>query len=287
MPLGSRDVSSLGTVFPSVCTVPRDTDAGGRTFHGGGVILRTIRRATLGGLLIALAAGGSATPATAQSADFLFERPGVTLGLRVGYAVPRAGSEIFDFTSEQLTIDKSDFNGVAVAGELAIRTSDRIDVAVGLGVETSDTRSEFREFVDTDNLPIEQDTRFTRVPLTVGVKAYLTERGRRISDLAWIPRKWAPYVGGGLGYIWYRFEQTGDFVDVDTLDIFFDEFDSSAGSPLAYATAGVDYAVGPKWFVTLEGRYSWASAEMGRDFVGFEDIDLTGLRAALGISVRI
>ncbi len=224
--------------------------------------------------------------AAAQRADFLFKRPSVTLGLRAGYALPSAGSEIFDFTRRELTLDKSDFNAFYFGGEVGVRVSERFDVAAGLGFEKSDARSEFRDWVDDDNLPIEQDTRFTRVPLTVGAKAYLTERGRRISRFAWIPNRVVPYVGAGVGVVWYRFEQVGDFVDFETLEIFFDDFESRGSSPLAYAAAGVDISLGPRWLLNGEARYSWASAEMGRDFVGFDDIDLNGFRAMLGFGLR-
>ncbi|MFV1985971.1 MAG: hypothetical protein ACC682_01710 [Gemmatimonadota bacterium] len=235
----------------------------------------------------ALLAGVVLTGAVAaQAPDFLFKRPTVTLGVKVGYAVPRANSEIFDFTREQLTVDKSDFNAWSLAGELGVRATDRIDVALGVGGEWSSTRSEFREFVGTDDLPIEQDTRLTRVPVTLGVKAYLLGRGRRISELAWIPSKWAPYVGGGGGFAWYRFQQVGEFVDFDTLDIFFDDFESMGVAPLAYLTAGMDFSLGPRWFLNGETRYSWASAGMDRDFVDFDDIDLAGFRGTVGMSVR-
>lgn len=225
--------------------------------------------------------------ATAQGTDFLFKRPTVTVGVRLGYAFPRAGSEVFDFTREQLTVDKRDFNGLSAAGEVTVRATDRLDAALNLGVEWSNTRSEFRDWVDDNDLPIEQDTRFTRVPVTLGVKVYLLERGRRISQLAWVPKKWAPYLGAGAGIVWYRFEQIGDFVDFDTLEIFFDDFESRGSSPVAYLAGGLDFSLGPRWLVNGEARYSWASAEMGRDFVGFDKIDLTGFKAMLGFSVRL
>lgn len=228
-----------------------------------------------------------AAPTAAQDADFLFKRPTVTLGLRIGYAVPSANSEVFDFTRQELTVDKSDFSAPFIGGELDIHLTERFDIAVGLGVGRSETRSEFRDWVDDQDLPIEQDTRFQRVPLTIGGKAYLTERGRRVSRLVWVPKKIAPFVGAGVGMVWYRFEQIGDFVDFETLEIFSDRFDSSGSSPMAYAGAGVDVSLGSKWIVTGEARYSWASAGMDRDFVGFEDIDLNGFRAMVGFSVRM
>ena len=236
-------------------------------------------------LLAPLALAGVAH-AQSQGDGFLFRRPSVTLGVRLGYAVPRAGSEVFDFTREQLTVDKSDFNALSFGGELAARVSERFDIALNGEFEKSDTRSEFRDWVDQDDLPIEQSTSFTRVPFTLGVKAYVMERGRRIGQFAWIPRKLNAYVGAGGGIVWYEFEQVGDFVDFDTEEIFFEDFTSAGASPLGYLAAGVDYSLGPRWLVTTEARYTLAKAEMDRDFVGFDDIDLSGLRAAVGISVR-
>lgn len=243
------------------------------------------KRALLAVVFALFAGGATANIVVAQ--DFLFQRPSVTLGVRIGYAIPRADSEIFDFTRDELTIEKGDFNAVAVAADLGIRLTDRIDLAFGVGYENSEIDSESRDFIGDDDLPIFQSTAFRRVPFTVGLKAYLTERGRRISDLAWIPGKFAPFVGGGAGFVWYEFQQEGEFVDFETLDIFYDYFTSSNGSPLAYATAGFDYSLGLRWILTAEARYSWASADMGDDFIGFERIDLNGLRAAFGFSVRM
>ncbi|WP_419860950.1 hypothetical protein [Candidatus Palauibacter sp.] len=243
------------------------------------------RQSSMATVLVVIGGAWAAEALAAQ--DFLFGRPSITLGARIGYAIPRANSDIFDFTREELTVEKEDFNAVALAADLGIRLSDRIDLALGLGYENSQIDSESREFIGTDDLPILQTTDFRRVPFTVGLKAYLTERGRRISDLAWIPGKLAPFVGGGVGFMWYEFEQEGEFVDYETLDIFYDYFSSSNGSLLGYVTAGLDYSLGLRWILTAEARYSWASADMGQSFIGFDKIDLNGLRAAFGFSVRL
>ncbi len=243
------------------------------------------RQSSMAAVLVVIGGAWAAEALAAQ--DFLFGRPSITLGARIGYAIPRADSDIFDFTREELTVEKRDFNAVALGADLGIRLSDRIDLALGLGYENSQIDSESREFIGTDDLPILQTTDFRRVPFTVGLKAYLTERGRRISDLAWIPGKFAPFVGGGAGFVWYEFEQDGEFVDYETLDIFYDYFSSSNGSLLGYVTAGFDYSLGLRWILTAEARYSWASADMGQSFIGFDKIDLNGLRAAFGFSVRL
>jgi hypothetical protein len=140
--------------------------------------------------------------------------------------------------------------------------------------------------VGTDDLPIEQTTRFARTPVTLGVKGYLKERGRAVSRFAWVPRGWSPYLSAGGGLVIYEFTQEGEFVDYETLDIFRTTFESAGVAPAAYAGAGVEFTLGTRILATADARYLWARADMDRDFVDFDRIDLSGLRLALGLAVR-
>jgi hypothetical protein len=234
-----------------------------------------------------------AAPAAAQRADFLFRRPSVTFAVRGGWAAPRAQSEIFDFTMDRLIhtrtqkpIDAQDFGGLAVQGELAIRVNDRLDLALDAGHSESEIRSEFRDFVEDNDLPITQTTRFHRTPFELAAKGYLRERGRRISRFAWVPYGWAPYIGAGVGAMVYGFEQSGDFVDYETLDIFSKTFRSEGTAPTAHLAAGLDVSVHPHVLVTGEGRYQWARSDMSRDFVDFDPIDLSGFQITVGVAAR-
>jgi hypothetical protein len=162
-------------------------------------------------------------------------------------------------------------------------------VAVDMTFADAEARSELRNWEEEDGRPIEQTTRLRRRPLSVSLKGYLMDRGRSISRFAWIPAPVAPYVGAGAGIMWHSFEQSGDFVDdLDPEDAFIysDIYRSSGTSPTAHVLAGLDVSVGPRFVLTAEGRYLWASDEMGRDFVDFDDIDLAGFQATAGISVR-
>jgi hypothetical protein len=234
-----------------------------------------------------------ASPAAAQNADFLFRRPNISFAVRGGWAVPRAQSQIFDHTMAELVvapgrdIERKDFAGFAVQGELAFRVRDRFDVALGVGHTQSKIRSEDREFVEDNDLPIEQTTEFRRTPIEIGAKAYLRERGRTISRFAWVPYSWAPYVGAGAGAMVYAFEQSGDFVDYETLDIFTKSFLSEGTTPTAHVAAGMDFSFGPHLLATGEGRYQWARADMSRDFRDFTDqIDLSGFQITVGLAAR-
>lgn len=240
-------------------------------------------RGTVGALALLLPL---ASPAAAQSADFLFGRPSLAIAVRGGWAVPRAGSEIFDFTTDELTLEREDFAGFVLEGELAFRVKDRLDLTLGVGHTRSETRSEFRDWVDDRNLPIEQTTGFRRTPVEVGVKGYLMERGRAVSRFAWVPHAWAPYLGAGVGAMVYGFEQSGDFVDYETLDVFSKDFESEGTTPTAHVAAGVDFSLGAHLLATGEGRYQWARADMSRDFVDFDPIDLSGFQATIGLAFR-
>lgn len=228
----------------------------------------------------------AAGPLAAQDADFLFKRPMVSVGIHAGWAGASAGSDIFDMTIDTLTVSRGDFSSGLFGAELAIRATEQLDVSVDLSYARSETRSEYRNWVDQDDLPIEQTTVFRRTPLTVSLKYYLRERGRSIGRFAWIPAQWSPYVGVGGGWTWYRFEQAGDWVDFQTLDIFTQTFASDGQAPTAHVLAGAEVPLGPRFSLTGEGRYSWASTEMDRDFVGFDKIDLGGFQLTVGVAAR-
>lgn len=241
----------------------------------------------LGGLLFA-AAIGSAVPASAQDSGkgFLFGEPTGTLTLRGGFAHANAGSDIFRFTTNQLTLDRGDFSGPAFGADLAFRIASRVDLVLGTAYAGMSKRSEFRKFVDQNDLPIEQTTSFRRVPVTASVKAYLTPRGRSIGQYAWIPARYALYVGAGGGAMWYSFRQRGYFVDPSSSNVFSDTYESSKWTPMAHAMAGIDYSLSNHFGLTGEGRYSWAKADLSSDFAGFRPIDLSGVSATLGLYVR-
>lgn len=222
---------------------------------------------------------------------FLFRPPSSTFGVHLGFDRPSAGSDVFSFVTQQLTLRRSDFAGATVGADLAARLSPRTDLVFSLGYAGAKRSSEYRDWVGTDDLPILQQTTFQRVPLSVGLRAYLTPRGRQVGSLAWVPAKQAFYVGAGAGFMWYRFRQDGEFIDPDTNtagthDIFRARYDSDGWTVLLRGVAGVEVALGTRFFLTGEGRYTWAKARLSDSWVGFDRIDLSGLSFAAGIGFR-
>jgi hypothetical protein len=234
-----------------------------------------------GGLVLGLSQG-----VFAQERDFLFKEPRVSLSFNLGYGFQRAGSDIYDFVTDELTVEKGDFRSLMVGGGLGFRVLPRVEVAVELSYGNANTPSEFRDWVDMDDLPIEQNTKLSWFPITASVKAYLFDRGRRVSRFAWVPGTWSPYVGVGGGRVYYTFKQAGDFVDYETLDIFGDTFRSEGDAGIFHLLAGAEYSLNHSFYLTGEGRYSWAEAKMSDDFLGFDPIDLSGFQATVGVAVR-
>jgi len=217
---------------------------------------------------------------------YLFGRPRATFTLRGGFASPTASSDVFSFSAKQLTVAKGDFGSAAVGADLGFRVSDRLDLQFSAASMGRNVNSEFRDWVDDDDRPIEQRTSFRRAPVTAGLKYFLTSPGRSLGRLAWVPSKFTPYVAGGGGAMWYSFRQSGDFVDFKTLKVFSSNLSSSSWAPMAYGAGGIDYSLSPHLSLTTEGRYDYARATMNNSFEGFNRIDLSGLSANVGLTVR-
>lgn len=252
--------------------------------------MNTTRRSRIAGLtaMLSLLTVASPTIVSAQDADFLFKKPVITFGVHGGWAMPGESSDVFEDVRQRFTVDRGAFSSMTVGAEVAWRASERLDVAAGLEYAKASTRSEYRDWVDTDDNPIEQTTSLRRMPLTLSVKAYLFERGREISQFVWVPARWSPYVGVGGGYTWYTYQQEGDFVDESTLQIFPDELRSDGSAPTYHVLAGMEASLSEHFLIRGEYRYSWASAEPdSRFFTGYDAIDLGGGRAVLGLAVRM
>ena len=244
------------------------------------------------GLLLVSATATSAQdndPANAPSRpspDFLFGRPRGSLGIRGAWLFASANSDLFDFVQRHLTVDKKDFNAPMLGIDLSLAVTSRIDVSFGAEFSQAKKASEYRDFVDNRLLPINQETTLKERNIFGSVRYSLVPRGRSVSRFAWVPRGLAPYVGAGAGALWYRFEQSGDFVDFADLSVFTDFFSSSGYAPSAHVFGGTDVQLYRILFLNVEGRYVWANAKLGKDFVDFDPIDLAGFRLSTGVNVR-
>ena len=226
-------------------------------------------------------------PPPRPAPDFLFGQPDGTIGVRFSWLSSRSGSDWYDFVTDQLTLERKNFNGPGFGTDVSITLKPRLDLMIGFDYSQSTTASEYRRYVDNNRLPIEQTTKLRNANISGGLKLALTERGRGVGRLAWVPRKVVPFVGAGGGAMWFEVQQNGDFVDYQDLSVFTDVFESNGWSPSAHVLGGVDVRVLRRAYVTVDARYVWASGDLGADWIGFDPIDLSGFRASVGFNFMI
>jgi hypothetical protein len=248
------------------------------------VSVRAARRAAFITVLAGFPSIGMSQVASGRG--FLLGAPDGSLTIRGGWALASAGSDIFSFTTGLLTINRHDFSSPTLAGDLAFRVLSRTDVVISTGYSGMRTGSEFRGFIDNNDQPIEQTTEFLRVPVTLSVKQYLTNRGRSIGQLAWIPSRFAFYVGAGGGATWYRFNQHGDFIDFTDNSVFSAVLQSDGWAPEAHVMTGVEWNLNARFAAVTEARYERSHATLSADFHQFAPIDLSGFTTTAGIAVR-
>ncbi len=258
---------------------------------GRGGNISIAQRARLGLIALIFAGGAVGTPlsqadAQATGDGFLFRRSYGQLLVHGGFANARTRSSIFDFTTENLTLERGDFSAFEGGLELSAAVNSRLAITLGFDYANSTHRSEFRDWVDNDNLPIEQTTSFTRMPIMLGMKGYIIPTGQSVGLLAWVPSRFAPFVAGGIGLIRYSFEQQGDWVDFEDFSVFSDEFTSGSTALMSYVGAGMDVSLNTRFGITTEVRRMWARGEHTNDFIGFDNIDLSGTTIKAGFFVR-
>ena len=230
------------------------------------------------------AAQTRSNPPRRPAPDFLFGKPHGSLTVRGSWLFARGGSDWYDFVTDRLTLDRKDFNapGFGVDGNIPITT--RLDAQVSFDINRWNMLSEYRDVFDNIRRPIEQTTTLREMNFSGNVRYALTERGRELSRLVWVPRTVVPYVGAGAGVLHYKLEQVGDFVDFVDLSVFPSAFASNAWTPSAQGFGGVDIRVLKRLNVTVDGRYLWAASDLGRDWIDFEPIDLAGFRLSGGVN---
>jgi hypothetical protein len=98
-----------------------------------------------------------------------------------------------------------------------------------------------------------------------------------------------PYVGAGVGAVFYRYSEFGSFVDTDTLELFNDRFTTTGTAPAGVILGGVRFPLGGDIYaLNLEGKYLYAVGNTGGLDKGFLDdkIDLSGGMFNIGFQVR-
>jgi hypothetical protein len=216
--------------------------------------------------------------------------------VRIGGFFPSGGGDLWDDNSDVFTQDISDFDAASIGFTFLSSLGNAVELGVNLDFYDETTTSVYRGFVEEvefddgsfETFDIPHDTRLEIVPLTVDFRFLPGGRYRIRGPQGRRVLKPVFYLGLGGGLNFWDYEEVGDFLDFsfDPPEPFFGRFVDSGTALELHGLAGVELPVGPHFGVLFEARHSWSDDELGDDFAGFGDIDLSGWSAFVGGSFR-
>ncbi len=231
-------------------------------------------------LLVLLGAAGEA------AAGHRGPDPGdMAFQFRVGGFFLDGESEFWTDAEDTFTLDSSDFDDAIIGLSIVGSFGNHLEAGFNADFYDATVVSAVRGFTDEDGFPILHDSRLRMAPLTVDLR-FLPAGRYRVRNQGRLVRQPVFYVGGGAGLVFWEYEEIGDFVDFSDDTIFFDRFTDDGASFEVHGLAGVELPIGPAWNLLFEGRYSWVDETLGRDFSGLGEIDLGGMSAYVGASLR-
>lgn len=217
---------------------------------------------------------------------FQIGQPRYFLGAHAGMNFPNAASDLFEMVTRELTLEKRDFRSPAFGFDFGVALKSNYALVFAWEYSTVSSASESRPYVDQNGNPIVQTTWFKQMPILATFRYYPMKTGEKVGSYAWVPARFSPYIAGGGGFMRYSFRQEGSFVNANTLDIFDADLRSKGYAPVGHFAAGFDINITSRFFANFEARYIFSEKQLTDDFIGFEPIDLKGLRANGGIFVR-
>ncbi len=224
-------------------------------------------------LTIAAAAAVLASPAAAQ-----YYAPENGLRIRAGLFTPEASGEYFDGIFTDFTGNADDFEDGTIGVEYSRAIGPMIDLLVGGSYFESRQSQAYRDFEDSDGLPIVHDTTLEASNFELGLRLRLAPAHAAV----------VPYVGGGGTMVAYRLTEEGDFIDFNPppAEIFSDHFEAEGTAVGYFLMAGLDIPIGRDFGLFVEGRWRDAKDDLADDFEDFGELDLSGREITGGVTWR-
>ena len=174
-----------------------------------------------------------------------------------------------------LAFNIKDFKSFPIFGEWHIGLNDHIEIGVGAAFMNKSVDSIYRDLVNShgtettaDDTEIAQTLRLQTIPISAVVRV-----------LSGRPGTFQAYGGGGVVMSYFKYTETGDFVDTSTLVVFNTQFKASsfAFGPVILGGARVPIG-GDIYALNFEARYQWLVGKTGGIDEGFlgEKLDLGG-----------
>lgn len=221
---------------------------------------------------------------------------------KVGYFLPRTNSDLWQLEFDQMSFEKSDFQGTVFCFTYEYFLSNQVSLALSLDGYNEKKAGTYLDYVADivegtlyafdygQGSPISHVFTVGITPLQASVK--LCPLGRRASFI--------PYIGGGAGlYIW-TVRMQGDTIDFSDPQEFYDtDLDEVVTGYPVYPTdiraesklkigfhgfAGIMVPVANRLSIDGEFKFNYASGNLEPEFMDFENFDLSAYQVTIGIN---
>src|SRR5262245_11408644 len=215
---------------------------------------------------------------------------GAEFSFSIGYFEPAGNSDFWDTQSQYLTLDPSDLSGALWGAAFAWHINPYFDLQVVTQYYSASTNVVYNDFVDDNGVPFSQTHWFYEAPLDFNIKFLPIGRMSRDANGQFHHlRPVVPYLGGGIGVIWWEYDIQGWFVDniFNPNIAYYNEISTNGFSPSVNVFGCFEVQFSPWIAIFFEGRYRWASGSLGGGYpYTADDIDLSGGSLSTGVSFR-
>ncbi len=213
------------------------------------------------------------------------------LDLRLGAFFPRGSESLFQDLNSLYTPDANqahgvtgrDFDGVFGGVEYNAVVAPSVELGFSVDGYGREVQSSYRNYTQPTGDEIRQTLKLEVIPVGMTIRFVPTSKHTRI----------APYIGGGVDAVFYKYQEFGDFIDFydPTNPIIADHFQDDGVAFGVHGLGGVRFYLNRDFAIVAEGRYQWAKKDMGHDFAPNQSglvntIDLSGWTATIGLHVR-
>jgi len=204
----------------------------------------------------------------------------MSFDVNLGFFAPkpedsRVNGDVLAINRAYLIFEFEDLAGFMGEAAMTTELGKYFEASVGFGGYQRTVPTVYADLVFDDGREIEQDLKLRILPLTGILRIFPVGHRRAIQ----------PYVGVGVAANFWRYSETGEFVDSHDDTIYRANYVAKGTAIGPVGVFGVRGRLSTQSDLGLEGRLHWGEGELNEDFLG-EKIDLGGFSLLATFKVR-
>ena len=197
------------------------------------------------------------------------------VSVKAGLFFPFCDSDLWEVNFENLALSKSDMVNSVYSIEYEHFINKKISFVFEASNYSKTFYTAYRDYEYDDGSPINQNLYLKTMGFEINLRFYPAMANKKLN----------PYFGVGGGFIYWDYEQWGEFINFEQGYVYEGYADTKTFSPIFNARVGLLYRITYNIGLIFEAKYSFSKGELSSLFEGFEKFDLSGLIFNLGFSI--